>query len=443
MVFLIKKHFLWTSGKSNLQSKDPGGLDCSSRVLFPPDFDLENGGAFPMSRRLDGFFRYFSKTLTSRLLLILGCLVFFLFLYWTSLGPTVDHVGTSRLFAADFYSYWTAAGRLAHGISPYTTQMLEQLTSNQGVEIYRYPPALAFFCLPLSVLSYQIAGWIWVGVNITAFTVGTVLVLRIKKGYLSSAHLVCALAAAIWFLPSWHSLWMGNVEGLQVLLIGMTLTTGGKARTFGVTAHAWLKVAPVFLVPALLVREKKMAFWSLLLFSLLLVLPSFILSQVSYWQLPQMLINITRVSTVVDSNLAPAAQLVYLTHWTLLGQLVTGLVLLISLGLIILSIRLARRPEGWGAAVACGLAASLLFPATIWYHYLVILLPLLYLAWEQMSRRIKIFAVISYLVISTTAPFSLLITFGAAVCLMTLIIYTLWPKTGPKIAPELLLNKLK
>jgi len=141
-----------------------------------------------------------------------------------------------------------------------------------------------------------------------------------------------------------------------------------------------------------------------------------------------MLINLSGVNTVVDSNLAPAAQLVYLTHWTFLGQLVSALGLLTSLGLIIFSIRLARRPEGWAAAVACGLAASLLFPATIWFHYLVILLPLLYLAWDQMNHRTKILAVISYLAISTTIILSPLLTFAAAACLMTLIIYTLWPK---------------
>jgi hypothetical protein len=296
------------------------------------------------------------------------------------------------------------------------------------LDVYRYPPAFAFFCLSFTTLSYQIAGWIWVGLSIAAFTVGTSLILRAQKGYLSFSRLLWALAAAIWFLPCWDSLWKGNVEGLQVLLIALTLGTGIKSRIFGVTAHAWLKVAPVFLVPALLVRDRKAGFLGLVLFSLLLVLPSFILSPISYWQLPQMLISISGVNTVVESNLAPAAQVVYLTHWTFLGQLVTALGLLSSLGLIILSVRLARRPEGWPATVACGLAASLLFPGTIWFHYLVILLPLLYLAWDQMSGRTKILAVISYLAISTTIVVSLLLTFAAATCLMTLIIYSLWPK---------------
>jgi len=382
-----------------------------------------------MPRRLGGFFNHFFETFASRLLLISGSVILTLFLYFTYLGPTVELSGT-RLFAVDFFAYWMAASRLAHGVSPYTSQMLSGLTSNQGLDVYRYPPVFAFFCIPFTALAYQIVGWIWVGLNVAGFTIGAGLILRARKGYLSSTQLVWALAAALWFLPCWDSLWKGNVEGLQVLLIALTLVGGAKTRIFSVAAHAWLKVTPVFLVPALLVRDKKAAFWGLILFSGLLVLPSFILSPLSYWQLPQMLMNISGVGTVVDSNLAPAAQLVYLTHWAFLGQLANALSLLISLGLIILSICLARRPEGWSAAVACGLAASLLFPATIWFHYLVILLPLLYLAWGQMNRRIKILAVLSYLAISTTTTLSLLLTFVAAACLMTLIIYALWPKNS-------------
>jgi len=192
--------------------------------------------------------------------LISGPIILFLYLYQAYLGPTVNHLPTTRLFAVDFYAYWLAAGRLLHGVSPYANQMLEGLTSNQGLGHYLYPPPFAFFCLPFTTLSYQIAGWIWIGLSVIAFTVGTSLILRMQKGYLSFSRLLWALAATIWFLPCWDSLWKGNVEGLQVLLIALTLVTGGKSRILGVTAHAWLKVSPVFLVPALLVRDKKAAF---------------------------------------------------------------------------------------------------------------------------------------------------------------------------------------
>jgi hypothetical protein len=56
-----------------------------------------------------------------------------------------------------------------------------------------------------------------------------------------------------------------------------------------------------------------------------------------------------------------------------------------GLGLLGLSVGLARRPEHWGAAITAAVAGSLLLPAATWYHYLAVLLPLAAFAWPTAS----------------------------------------------------------
>ena len=360
------------------------------------------------------------------MMLLIGAFGLFFFLLSMATGPTIGQPDT-RQFAIDFRDYWLAAGRLAHGQSPYAPDMLSGLLGPVGLDRYRYPPVLAFLLLPLSGLSYITAGALWDGLSLAAMFGGIILAIRASAWRLDRLSAAWVIVGTLWFFPVWDSLWKGNVEGIQVLLIGLSLSVGAGRRIFGVVANAWLKVAPIFLVPALLVRDGKRGFWGLILVSAILVLPSFLLAPAGYWQLPQILINISGGDATVFSNMAPAAQVMYLTHWASLADLIRGLTILAALGLVWLSCCAARKPTGWPAAVACGTAASLLFPATIWFHYLVLLLPLVAVAWPRLRGWRAGLTVIAMLS-TALASNSPLVSLGLGALVFGLVIWVLWPR---------------
>jgi hypothetical protein len=381
---------------------------------------------FTYYRRL--WLRY--QALIATTLLLIGAGGLFLFLAAMASGPAVGQPD-SRQFAVDFRDYWLAAGRLAHGQSPYNPDMLSGLLSSFGLDRYRYPPVLAFLLLPLNGLSYVTAGALWDGLSLAAIFGGIILAIRAAAWRPGRLSAVWVMVGVLWFFPVWDSLWKGNVEGLQVLLIGFSLSAAASGRIFGVVANAWLKIAPVFLVPALLIRDRKKGFWGLLLVSGLLVLPSFLLAPAGYWQLPQILINISGGDATVFNNMAPAAQVMYLTHWAAAADLIRGLTILAALGLVWLSCRAATKPTGWPAAVACGTAAGLLFPATIWFHYLVLLLPLVAIAWPRLRgwrASVTVAAMFATSLVSNLP----LVSLGLGALVFALVIWVLWPRESPE-----------
>jgi len=359
-------------------------------------------------------------------LLLIGGVGLFLFLLAMATGPAVGNPD-GRQFAIDFRDYWLAAGRLAHGQSPYNPDMLSGPLSAVGLDRYRYPPVLAFLLLPLSGLSYITAGGIWDGLSLAALFGGIILAIRSSAWHIGRLSALWVIVGVLWFFPVWDSLWKGNVEGLQVLLISLSLSPATGPRIFGVVANAWLKIAPVLLVPALLVRDKKRGVWGLILVSVILVLPSFLLEPAGYWQLPQILINISGGDSTISNNMAPAAQIMYLTHWAVLADLTRGLTILAALALVWLSCRAARQPTGWPAAVACGTAAGLLFPATIWFHYLVLLLPLVVVAWPRLRGWRASVTVVAMLATSLASNLPL-VSLGLGVLVFGLVIWVLWPR---------------
>jgi len=366
-------------------------------------------------------------------LFVLAGVAIIMYLIYLASGPRTTEPG-SRYFAVDFEQYWQAAGRLLHGLSPYDPQLLSGPVASDVI-LYRYPPLLAFLLIPLSGLDYIAAGWIWVILSATALAGGLILALRAGGSNLSARHLVWLGAAVVWFLPTLDALWKGNLEGIQVLLIALTLAGGANSRAGAIIVQAWLKVSPVMLVPALLVRDPKRGLAWLLGGSIVLCLPIFILAPDSFRQLPAMIINSAGGGSALSYNLAPSSWLVLMTGSDALGTMARMATLLVAAVLVGLSAWSARRPAGWAAAILMGSVAGLLMPGTIWEHYLLILLPFGAYAWPRLGAKQKWLLFAGGTLISVGVLPGL--AFAGATIFVLVVLAALWPsgETEPSVAP--------
>jgi len=360
-------------------------------------------------------------------LLLLGGGLFILYCLSQSMLPA-----SNLPFVADFHDYWLAAGRAAQGGSPYNPTMLLGPLGSQGLDIYRYPPVLSFLLIPLSGLSFQDAGLIWLSITGLGIAIGLLTALWAGGAKFSPRAILWTGVAAVLFYPTLDSLMKGNVEGLQVLLIGLALIPNTRSRALSIAANGWLKISPALLVPALLIREGRRGLLWLMIGSAILVIPAFIWSPEGFWQFPRILINISGAATAVPANLAPSSWLELVTGSGALGAGVRAMMIISAIGLVALSVWLARQPEGWAAALLVGLSASLIMPGTIWEHYLLILLPFGVYAWAHLSFRAKTLLALAGAAISVGGLFNSPLAFLGASTFVLVILNSLWPEQSQR-----------
>jgi len=276
-------------------------------------------------------------------------------------------------------------------------------------------------------------------ISLVALIGGMILALRAGGSTLSAQGIIWMFVAVVWFFPTTDSLWHGNVEGLQVLLIALTLTASSQLRGAGIVAHAWLKIVPVFLVPALLIREGKKGVLWLFVGSAILVLPAFAVAPAGFWQLPQVLVNISGAGSVLPPNLSPSSWLVLFANSKEIGDIARIASILAAIGLIGLSMWSSRRPEGWSAAVFAGICAGLILPGTIWGHYFLMLMPFGAYAWPRLAHKERISLLRAGSLVSIGSFMSLFVVLGngalaaamiflAATSFAFIILRGLWPK---------------
>ncbi len=367
------------------------------------------------------------KTASGIALFVIGSLGILMLLILTSIGPRLPDPASPQ-FAIDFRDYWIAAGRMASGGSPYNPDMLAGPLGSSGLDMYRYPPVLAFLLIPLSVFDYVTAGWIWVGLSVAALTSGLTIALRAGGTKITFSVAIWTAAATVWFFPTPDSLFKGNVEGLQVLLIALALSGGSGLRGSSVVSHAWLKVAPVLLVPALIVRDGRRGLAWLFVWSAALVVPALLWAPAAFWQLPVILLNISGAGTPSATNLAPNSWATMLSGSSEIGAVARMITLVGAAALVRLSVHLARRPPRWPAAVLAGVCASLLLPGTTWEHYLLVLLPFGVYVWPRLTQRQRVALLIGGATISAGGTVAVLAFSGAVIFSATAMIGLLGPR---------------
>lgn len=312
-------------------------------------------------------------------------------------------------FGIDATDYLTAAERIATGRSPYAPEMLAGPVDSQGIDRYRYPPPFAQVLVPLSALPTPAALWVWLALGLVSIMASLLVALR-TAGLWRVEPVLWSLAAACLFLPVFDSLWKGNVSGLLALAVAIA-AAGGAAGGAAVALATLLKVVPIVFVPGWWVlgsRSRR----AMVAVALAVVATSVLLSPGAWRDYLAVLPNMLAGTADEPTNVAP---------WSLVARSgapdwLADLVRLVSVaGALVamsVSVLVVRRPGGPVLAAALCSAAMLLLPAALWYHYLVLLLPLAIIAWPQASPTERGALVLAGLAVSAGVAWLPLATLG-------------------------------
>jgi Glycosyltransferase family 87 len=262
----------------------------------------------------------------------------------------------------DFAAYWTAAGRVAAGGSPYAP------TVNQAGSFlaYLYPPPLAVAFAPMAGLGadYHDAAWPWLVVRALFAVAALVVLLRyigMKRGEIAVITVaVMALPAVAWDLI------MGNVNLLLMAMLAVAWLGLRSGRAGGETAAGALiglatliKVFPALLIVWLLLTRRIRGAVVSVLVILGVALATLPVVGISGW---------TDYLRVVTDLAGPGG----LTAFSILGPIV------ILAGLVAAAWSTLQHPP-WVSFSVCILAAMLLSPTLVATYLALAVLPLILL----------------------------------------------------------------
>jgi hypothetical protein len=326
------------------------------------------------------------------------------------LGTIIFHGITPEI---DLRAYWQAAGRLLDGQDIYPHGL-----GIGNLDAYPYPPILAEILTPLHRwLDFGAASIFWQIINTLAL-LGTIsLAWRAGGGKFNGVGLLSLSPLVFLFLPLYSALLIGNVSIFVALVLALGLATGPSKRTLGgFTLMTSIKLAPVlFFFPTMLAAKRRNQIFALCFLTGILLLGVALYPDAwrSFMSHLQDLTAGTPVSQTSDleanaiNNLLPgSATLIHLT-----GFLLAGVFELIALGL-------ALRGR-WTASLTVATGALLIGPGVIWYHYFIILLPLILAAWPSLYRKSRLALVPGYLALAM--PVGILPFVGAGIIMGTLL----------------------
>ena len=117
---------------------------------------------------------------------------------------------------------------------------------------------------------------------------------------------------------------------------------------------------------------------------------SFVLAPYAWFDFVRIIPNLLSGPTLFENNLSLHSLATYGLPGLPWGpEVARAISVAVGLGALAGSVVLARRREGWPAALTLAVAALLLVPSSTWYHYLCMLLPLAAFAWPRADRRIR------------------------------------------------------
>jgi hypothetical protein len=160
-----------------------------------------------------------------RILLAAAVLAHLVLAGWIASRPP----GTARFAQVDFNTYYAAAVLQAEGRNPYDGAATETLLRKDGLAYipssnYIYPPYLAAALIPGLFLPPQILGLLWYLASLSGLGLALWLILR-GQGLVPSAARPAwqdAFLFACLFAPVRHSLYVGQVNALLLLLVAIT-----------------------------------------------------------------------------------------------------------------------------------------------------------------------------------------------------------------------------
>lgn len=283
----------------------------------------------------------------------------------------------------DARSYIAAAQAIAGGVDPYSLQAPVEEFSK-----YLYPPFLALLFLPLAKLPMLTVSYLAIILSLlSAFLL--VWALRPWVGW------KLALVAVFAFAPTWHTIYLGQINLLIAALVALACQLFFQRRELAAGAAlalgALVKITPVLLLGVWL-RERAwrgvagFALTCLAAFgiSLLFVRPELWLTgslaalrqSLSYWEL----VSWTGiVGTMLGRNAGPAV----------------ALITLLFAGLTLARAAVVPSPFAMGACILL----PLLVARITWDHHMVMALPVLALIWQH-AREYRAPIVVAWLVLA-------------------------------------------
>jgi hypothetical protein len=186
-----------------------------------------------------------------------------------------------------------------------------------------------------------------------------------------------------------------------------------------------LKAVPLTLLPAAMVADRRSR-WSALATLGIGVAVGFAMAPQAWLDYPTVVANMLQGSTDYASNLAPGATVLNLGWPAALADLVRLVSLAAAIGSVLVSILLARSRGGLPAAALLGAVAMLLLPGSLWYHYLVVLLPFAAIAWVPASLPLRALLLVAAAAITIGVAWLPLAVIGAIVLACTSL-GVLWP----------------
>ena len=334
-------------------------------------------------------------------------------------------------YGFDFTVYYQAASDLAAGNSPYAAEMFLGPVAAQGALLYKYPPIFAQLLSPLTSASFSVATAIWLAIQGAAVFAGTWLAARLG-GVPRSLEAFCWCGAATTlFLPNFDTLWKGNVSGILAFLTAVTLI-GGVSGGLGVVSSVLVKTTPVVMLPAALAAGGRV--YAGLVAGTIAAVVSFVLAPGAWIDFARVIPNLVSGDALFSTNLAPDIQVqLAIPSMPVLATLVRFVAVGVAAGAIVLSVAVARRPGGWPAAVALGVAATLLLPSATWYHYLAPLLPLAVFAWPRARRGARVLMLGGATAVTSGLLFLPLAIFGGAAMVVGILL-AIWPRRAEAAA---------
>ena len=159
-------------------------------------------------------------------------------------------------WAYDVTVYYHAAERIASGGSPYLPSELVGPVDALCPDCYLYPPPLAQALTPLTMVSTEAATLIWLAFQVLVMFAAVWLASGLGGARRGTERVIWCLAAVVWYIPAFASMWFGNVSTLLALCVTL-VAMGGLAAGIGAAVCGFLKVAPVTVIPATLVMGRR------------------------------------------------------------------------------------------------------------------------------------------------------------------------------------------
>lgn len=293
--------------------------------------------------------------------------------------------------------YLGAARAVVAGQSPIGDISAHVPPRTHSIPEYMYPPTLAIVLTPLALLPPAAADVAWLAIvaascGLLAFLLGRWI------------GLVPAALLTLGFVPTWDTLWLGQINGVIACLVAIAIvaTEASRERAAGVAlaAGTLIKLTPAFAAVTLLTRRRPAGMVAAAATGLgVLAASLLIVSPADWWR-----------GLTIASAQDPVSP--YLVSWTAPLSRALGMrpaLVMAALGGVLLIVTLIRaRSIPFPQVLAAASLIPMLAGTMVWPHHAVTALPAIAVLWQrELGRPLGTVPLVAWLAMNffTATPF--------------------------------------